>query len=52
MFDNTIKLIDYINSNLPKNIPYKIVDSIDNLNNIKLMNLLGTQDGFSNNSNF
>lgn len=50
--DETIDLITYANSTLPKDTPYKIVSSIDNLNSNELMELLNSPDGFSNNNLF
>ena len=50
--DATIDLIDYVNSNLPKDTAYKIVDSIENLNENEIKDLLNTPDGFSNNNLF
>jgi len=50
--DVNMDLIEYANSNLPKDTPYKIVETIDNLNDIELNNLLDSPDGFSNNNLF
>jgi len=50
--DVNMDLIEYANSNLPKDTPYKIIETIDNLNDIELNNLLNSPDGFSNNNLF
>lgn len=50
--DINIDFIEYVNSNLPKDTPYKIVENIDNLSEVDLNNLLSSPDGFSNNNLF
>lgn len=50
--DSSLDLLEYVNSNLPKDTPYKIVETIDGLSEVHLNNLLASPDGFSNNNLF
>jgi|688.fasta_scaffold1422921_2 hypothetical protein len=50
--DENLNLVEYANTNLPNNIPYKIISSIENLTDEDLVDLLNTPDGLSTNNIF
>lgn len=50
--DANMDLIEYVNSNLPKDTAYKIVQTTEGLSEDDLNNLLASPDGFSTNNLF
>lgn len=50
--DANMDLIEYVNSNLPKDTAYKIVKTTEGLSEDDLNNLLASPDGFSTNNLF